>query len=81
MGKGKGEVDFWAATAKPGTMIYELACGNVPKGEKTYLSVHTPQGAGIHMTDLTPANVQEKVNAVYAQMLADELIIKNFGED
>ena len=24
MGKGKGEPDFWAATVRPGTMIYEL---------------------------------------------------------
>ncbi len=70
-----------SALGHPGTMIYELACGKVPKGEKTYLTVHTPQGAGIHMTDLTPSDVQERVNAIYEQMLADELIIKNFGED
>lgn len=25
MGKGKGEPDFWAATIKPGTILYELA--------------------------------------------------------
>jgi large subunit ribosomal protein L16 len=25
MGKGKGEVDYWAAEIKPGTMLYELA--------------------------------------------------------
>ena len=24
MGKGKGEPDFWAATVKPGTVMYEL---------------------------------------------------------
>jgi len=24
MGKGKGEPDFWAATVKPGTVLYEL---------------------------------------------------------
>lgn len=24
MGKGKGEVDFWAAAVKPGTVLYEL---------------------------------------------------------
>ena len=24
MGKGKGEPDYWAATIKPGTMLYEL---------------------------------------------------------
>ena len=25
MGKGKGEPDFWAATVKPGTIMYELS--------------------------------------------------------
>jgi len=25
MGKGKGEPDFWAATVKPGTILYELS--------------------------------------------------------
>ena len=25
MGKGKGEPDFWAATVRPGTVMYELA--------------------------------------------------------
>lgn len=25
MGKGKGEPDFWAATVKPGTVMYELS--------------------------------------------------------
>ncbi|MEO6808983.1 MAG: 50S ribosomal protein L16 [Isosphaeraceae bacterium] len=25
MGKGKGEVEFWAAIVKPGTILYELA--------------------------------------------------------
>ena len=25
MGKGKAEVDYWAARVKPGTMLYELA--------------------------------------------------------
>jgi len=25
MGKGKGEVEFWAAVVKPGTVLYEVA--------------------------------------------------------
>jgi hypothetical protein len=33
------------------------------------------------MTDLTPPDVQERVNAIYEQMLADELIILNYGEE
>ena len=70
-----------SALGHPGTMIYELACGRVPQGEKSYLTVNTPLGAGIHMTDLTPADVQDRVNAIYQQMLDDELVILNFGEE
>jgi large subunit ribosomal protein L16 len=29
MGKGKGEVDFWAAVVRPGTVLYEI--GGVPE--------------------------------------------------
>ena len=29
MGKGKGDIDFWAAEVKPGTILFEL--GNVPE--------------------------------------------------
>ena len=29
MGKGKGEPDFWVATVKPGTILYEI--GGVPE--------------------------------------------------
>jgi large subunit ribosomal protein L16 len=25
MGKGKAEVDYWAARVKPGTMLYEIS--------------------------------------------------------
>lgn len=35
MGKGKGDVDFWAAVVKPGTILYEL--GGVPE-EKAKLA-------------------------------------------
>jgi large subunit ribosomal protein L16 len=35
MGKGKGDVDYWAAVVKPGTVLYEL--GGVPE-EKAKLA-------------------------------------------
>lgn len=35
MGKGKGDVDFWAAVVKPGTILFEL--GGVPE-EKAKLA-------------------------------------------
>jgi basic membrane protein A len=69
-----------SALGHPGTMVYQLACGKVPKGQKTWLSVHTPNGVNIQMTDLVPADIQAKVKAVYEDMLADKLVIKNMGE-
>jgi basic membrane protein A len=69
-----------SALGFPGTMIYELACGHIPQGEKTWLTVHTPDGVNIHMTDLVPADVQARVKAVYDDMVADKLIIKNMGQ-
>jgi len=35
MGKGKGDIEFWAAPIKPGTILFEL--GNVPE-EKAKLA-------------------------------------------
>ena len=35
MGKGKGDVDYWAAEVKPGTILYEL--GGIPE-EKAKLA-------------------------------------------
>jgi basic membrane protein A len=70
-----------SAIGSPGGLVYELACGNVPKGQTQWLDVNTPEwGAGIQMTDLTPPDVQEKVKAVYEQMLSGELVVKNYGQ-
>jgi basic membrane protein A len=71
-----------SAVGHPGGLIYELACQNVPQGQKAYLTVHTPDwGVDIHMTGLTPADAQERVKAVYEQMVSGELDIKNYGEE
>ena len=32
MGKGKGDVDYWAAVVKPGTVLFEI--GGVPEEAK-----------------------------------------------
>lgn len=68
-----------SAIGFPGEMIYRLACGKVPQGEKQWLNVHT--GVDIHMTDLTPPDVQERVRAVVEKMKSGELDIKMFGEE
>ena len=76
------EAVIGSALGHPGGLVYELACGRVPKGQASYLNVHTPDwGVEIHMTDLTPPDVQERVMAVYEQMVSDELVIKNYGEE
>jgi basic membrane protein A len=68
-----------SAIGFPGEMIYRLACGKVPKGEKQYLNVHT--GVDINMTDLVPQEVQDRVNGVVEKMKSGELVIKMFGEE
>ncbi|MGB2964486.1 MAG: BMP family ABC transporter substrate-binding protein, partial [Anaerolineales bacterium] len=67
-----------SAIGFPGDMIYRLACGMVPQGEVQWLNVHT--GVAIHMTDLTPPEVQTKVNEVYEKMKSGELKIQMFGQ-
>jgi basic membrane protein A len=77
---GPGAV-IGSAIGSPGGLIYELACGNVPEGEAQWLTVHTPKwGVNIDMTDLVPQDVQDRVKAVYQQMVDDELVIKNYGQ-
>jgi len=68
-----------SAIGFPGEMIYRLACGMIPQGEKQWLNVHT--GVNIHMTDLTPAEIQAKVLAVLEEMKSGELEIKMFGQE
>jgi basic membrane protein A len=71
-----------SAIGSPGGLIYELACGNVPEGQAQWLTVHTPKwGVNIDMTDLVPADVQDRVKAVYQEMVDDKLVIKNYGEE
>jgi len=68
-----------SAIGFPGEMIYRLACGMVPQGEKQWLNVDT--GVDINMTDLTPPDVQERVRAVYEKMKSGELEIEMFGQE
>jgi len=75
---GPGAV-IGSALGFPGDMIYRLATGKVPQGEVQWLNVHT--GVGIHMTDLTPPDVQAKVNEVYEKMKSGELEIQMFGQE
>ncbi len=39
MGKGKGDVDFWAAEVKPGTILYELGGVNEDKAKLAFKRV------------------------------------------
>ena len=50
-----------STTGSPGAMIYVLACGNGKPGELIPVTVNDPSGIGIHLTDLTPKDVQQKV--------------------
>ena len=39
MGKGKGEVEFWAAVVKPGTVLFELGGVSEESPESTFARV------------------------------------------
>ena len=60
----------------PGVMIYELACGRGVPQEMTYVDVNTPQGVDMHMTELTPEDVQQKVFDALEKMRSGELDIE-----
>ena len=71
-----------SAICSPAGLVYHLSCGDVPKGEVALVDVHDERfPAGIHMTELTPPDVQEKVNEVFEKIKAGEMEIKNFGEE
>jgi basic membrane protein A len=60
----------------PGVMIYELACGRGVPTEMTYVDVNTPQGVDMHMTDLTPEDVQQKVFEALEKIRSGEIPIE-----
>ena len=39
MGKGKGEVEFWAAVVKPGTILYEVSGLSEEAARETFARV------------------------------------------
>lgn len=70
-----------SAICSPAGLIYHLACRHVPKGKVAFVDVRDSRyPAGIQMTDLTPPDVQEKVNEVYEKVKSGEIEILNFGE-
>jgi len=60
----------------PGTMIYELACGRGVPLEMTCVDVNTPGGVDMHMTDLTPEDVQQKVFEALEKMRSGEIHVE-----
>jgi basic membrane protein A len=60
----------------PGTMIYELACGRGVPREMTYVDVNTPGGVDMHLTELTPDDVQQKVLDALEGMRSGEIPIE-----
>lgn len=62
-----------SALGSPGTCVYLLACGKILTHEPQVLDVNIEDGVGIHLTDLTPPEVQEKVLAVLEKMKSGEI--------
>jgi basic membrane protein A len=60
----------------PGVMIYELACGRGVPREIRYVDVNTSGGVDMHMTELTPEDVQQKVNEALEKMRSGEIDVE-----
>jgi basic membrane protein A and related proteins len=65
-----------SALGAPGSEIYKLACGEALKHEALYLDVNMENGVGIHFTNLTPADVQARVLAIYEKMKSGEIVVQ-----
>jgi len=66
-----------STTGSPGLMIYELACGHGVPGETIPVTVNTtPEGIDVHLTDLTPKDVQQKVLDALEKMRSGEIAIE-----
>ena len=65
-----------SALGAPGSEIYKLACGEALVHEALYLDVNMENGVGIHFTDLTPADVQARVLAIYEKMVSGEIEVQ-----
>jgi len=60
----------------PGTLVYQMASGKGKGGETVYLTVNSPNGIDIHLTDLTPKDVQQKVLEALEKMRSGEIDIE-----
>jgi len=65
-----------SAIGSPGALIHSLACGTTLTHENLFLDVKMEDGVNIHMTSLTPADVQERVKAVYEQVKSGEIQVE-----
>ncbi len=64
-----------SSIGSPTSQVHILACGTKEflSGQALSLDVNVPDGVAINMTSLTPADVQQKVNDVYAKMKSGEI--------
>ena len=60
----------------PATEIYLLACGKLEPGKMYHVDVNTPDGVDVHLTDLTPDDVKQKVLEALEKMRSGEISIE-----
>ena len=56
MGTGKGEVEYWAAEVKPGTIIYELGGVAEDKAKSVFKKVAHKMPVKVKLVRRTPSN-------------------------
>lgn len=65
-----------SSIGSPATLVYEMACGNAPRGKATAMTVNTPNGVDMHMTKLVPGDVEKRINEIIKKMRSGELYVK-----
>ena len=65
-----------SSLGSPATLVYEMACGKAPKGKATAMTVNTPKGVDMHMTDLVPQDIQKRIRDIIKKMRSGELYVK-----
>lgn len=56
MGKGKGDVDYWAASVKPGTILYELGGVNETQAKLAFKRVAHKMPVKVKMVRRVPTS-------------------------
>lgn len=65
-----------SSIGSPTTLVYQAACGHTLNGKVNYITVNTPNGISMHVTDLCSLYVKEKIKDTIKKMKSGEIYVK-----